>query len=74
MGFNMVRKLTKIESERWYYWTDKLGLLVWQDFPSISNMAKIEREDKGELCQGNTPLQWMEQQGITPASFSGLSQ
>ena len=34
------------ESERWYYWTDKLGLLVWQDFPSISNMAKIEKEDK----------------------------
>ena len=22
---------------RWYYWADKLGLLVWQDFPSITD-------------------------------------
>jgi len=34
LGFNMARKHVKIESERWYYWCDKLGLLVWQDMPS----------------------------------------
>jgi hypothetical protein len=34
MGFNMVRKHEKVEPARWYYWTDKLGLLVWQDMPS----------------------------------------
>lgn len=33
-GMNMARKHTKIESARWYYWCDKLGLLVWQDMPS----------------------------------------
>ncbi len=33
-GFNMVRKHIKVEPARWYYWTDKLGLLVWQDMPS----------------------------------------
>ena len=33
-GFNMTRKHIKIESARWYYWADKLGLLVWQDMPS----------------------------------------
>jgi len=33
-GFNMVRKHIKVEPYRWYYWTDKLGLLVWQDMPS----------------------------------------
>ncbi len=33
-GFNMVRKHIKVESQRWYYWADKLGLLVWQDMPS----------------------------------------
>ena len=33
-GFNMVRKHVKVEPERWYYWADKLGLLVWQDMPS----------------------------------------
>ncbi|MCF6401331.1 glycoside hydrolase family 2 [Chitinophaga filiformis] len=31
MGFNTVRKHIKIEPSRWYYYTDKLGLLVWQD-------------------------------------------
>ena len=34
-GFNMVRKHVKVEPARWYYWADKLGLLVWQDMPSM---------------------------------------
>src|SRR5262245_6391766 len=34
LGFNMVRKHVKFEPARWYYWCDKLGLLVWQDMPS----------------------------------------
>ncbi len=33
-GWNMVRKHIKVEPDRWYYWADKLGLLVWQDMPS----------------------------------------
>lgn len=32
MGFNVSRKHIKIESLRWYYYCDKLGLIVWQDF------------------------------------------
>jgi hypothetical protein len=34
LGFNMVRKHIKVEPQRWYYWADKLGILVWQDMPS----------------------------------------
>ena len=34
-GFNLVRKHMKVEPQRWYYWADKLGLLVWQDMPAI---------------------------------------
>ena len=34
MGFNMTRKHIKVEPARWYYWADKLGLMVWQDMPS----------------------------------------
>ena len=34
LGFNMARKHVKIEPARWYYWCDRLGLLVWQDMPS----------------------------------------
>jgi len=33
-GFNMIRKHIKVEPYRWYYWADKLGILVWQDMPS----------------------------------------
>lgn len=34
LGFNAARKHVKVESERWYYWADRLGLLVLQDMPS----------------------------------------
>ena len=30
----MTRKHVKVEPLRWYYWCDRLGLLVWQDMPS----------------------------------------
>ena len=30
-GFNMLRKHIKVESARWYYHCDRLGMLVWQD-------------------------------------------
>jgi hypothetical protein len=42
LGLNMARKHVKVEPARWYYWCDKLGLLVWQDMPS------------GDVSLGNT--------------------
>jgi len=34
-GFNTVRKHVKVEPARWYHWADRIGLLVWQDMPSL---------------------------------------
>lgn len=34
MGFNMIRKHVKVEPARWYYYCDRMGMLVWQDMPS----------------------------------------
>ncbi len=34
LGFNMLRKHIKVEPARWYYYCDKLGMLVWQDMVS----------------------------------------
>lgn len=34
MGFNMLRKHIKVESLRWYYHCDRLGIIVWQDMVS----------------------------------------
>ena len=39
MGFNMIRKHIKVEPARWYYWCDVLGMMVWQDMPSIGDFA-----------------------------------
>jgi galactose mutarotase-like enzyme len=50
LGFNLVRKHVKVEPERWYYWCDKLGLLVWQDMPSGGNdTPEGQREFAAEL-------------------------
>jgi hypothetical protein len=46
LGFNLLRKHAKVEPERWYYWTDKLGILVWQDMPQafgdLNDAAKAQ--------------------------------
>jgi hypothetical protein len=34
LGFNMLRKHVKVEPRRYYYYCDKLGLIVWQDMPN----------------------------------------
>ncbi len=47
LGFNMARKHVKVEPERWYYWCDKLGLMVWQDMPSGDKEAG--RKPKAEI-------------------------
>jgi CubicO group peptidase (beta-lactamase class C family) len=59
LGFNMARKHVKVEPERWYYWADRLGLLVWQDMPNVSPKAnrtsesdeQFEREWKAIIDQ-----------------------
>jgi hypothetical protein len=51
-GFNLTRKHVKVEPERWYYWCDKLGLLVWQDMPSGNNAtAESRRNFETELLR-----------------------
>ncbi|WP_197274967.1 LamG-like jellyroll fold domain-containing protein [Luteipulveratus halotolerans] len=35
LGLNTIRKHIKVEPDRWYYHADKLGMLVWQDMPSM---------------------------------------
>jgi len=54
LGFNMARKHVKIEPDRWYYWADKLGLLVWQDMPSALAGAGARREKKEDPWQDGT--------------------
>lgn len=52
LGFNLVRKPAKVESERWYFWCDRLGLLVWQDIPSGDNeTVKQQEQFERELFQ-----------------------
>lgn len=54
LGFNSVRKHIKVEPDRWFYWADRLGLMVWQDMPSMTAgvnpgaeaRARYEREMK----------------------------
>jgi hypothetical protein len=45
LGLNLARKHVKIEPARWYYWCDKLGLLVWQDMPSGDDYIDRDEPD-----------------------------
>ena len=50
----MIRKHVKIESQRWYYHCDKIGMLVWQDMPNGSVPA--EWSPNGEKDYSENPL------------------
>lgn len=56
MGFNTIRKHVKIEPARWYYYCDKLGMLVWQDMINPGNdseeaRAQFEKEIPESMAQ-----------------------
>ncbi|UAY55743.1 glycoside hydrolase family 2 protein [Arachidicoccus terrestris] len=56
MGFNTIRKHIKVEPERWYYYADKIGMLVWQDMVNPGNTkpdgkAEFEKECKENIAQ-----------------------
>ncbi|SDF80398.1 Glycosyl hydrolases family 2 [Lentzea fradiae] len=69
LGFNMVRKHIKVEPARWFYHADRLGLMVWQDMPSVdavdeapSSHANFESELRRMIDQlkGITSIvQWV---------------
>ncbi len=44
LGFNMLRKHVKVEPQRFYYHCDKLGILVWQDMPSMYLAGSKDKE------------------------------
>lgn len=51
LGFNMIRKHVKVEPSRWYYWADKLGILVWQDMPNGDRHIGQGEEDISRVAQ-----------------------
>jgi len=65
LGFNLVRKHAKLEPQRFYYWADKLGIMVWQDMPSMWYPEKHP-----EICRPQFEKEWqliMEQHHNSPA-------
>jgi hypothetical protein len=57
LGFNMVRKHIKIEPQRWFYHADRLGLLVWQDMPSLT--AQDVNANAAQLAQWEAEINQM---------------
>ena len=58
MGFNMIRKHIKVEPARWYYWCDVLGMMVWQDMPSIGDYARRQIATRDPEIQKATKNVW----------------
>ena len=56
MGYNTIRKYQKVEPQRWYYYCDKLGMLVWQDIPAIGlNTEELTADNWYTGTEGELP-------------------
>lgn len=55
IGCNMVRVHVKVHPARWYYWCDRLGLMVWQDFVCMPKY--------GATLTPAASAQWQAEQG-----------
>lgn len=56
IGFNTIRKHVKLEPARWYYYADKIGMLVWQDMVTCAGNseeahAEFEKENIENITQ-----------------------
>src|SRR5687768_9120549 len=72
LGFNMARKHVKVEPARWYYWCDKLGLLVWQDMPSGDRYISGQQPDINRVAQSAQQFE-LEWKRIIDANFNSPS-
>lgn len=61
LGMNMARKHVKVEPARWYYWCDKLGMLVWQDMPSGNFGKGATKEKEGVPTTEEAGKQYMQE-------------
>ncbi|WP_232794221.1 glycoside hydrolase family 2 protein [Pseudofrankia saprophytica] len=49
LGFTCIRKHAKVEPARWYHWADRLGMLVWQDMPSMPHDREPDEAARGQF-------------------------
>jgi len=56
MGFNMMRKHVKVENRRFYFHTDRLGMLVWQDMPSGDDYIRGDMTDIPKYAGYDIPI------------------
>ena len=56
LGYNLLRKHAKVEPPRWYYWADRLGMLVWQDMPQA-----FGGKDKAAPLSDGAKKQWLDE-------------
>ena len=66
LGFNTIRKHIKVEPARWYYWADRLGLMVWQDAPALPT-GRNDRLTNGDKANFRSEVSRMvnQLQGVT---------
>ncbi|MGB6044129.1 MAG: sugar-binding domain-containing protein, partial [Pirellulales bacterium] len=72
LGMNMCRKHVKVEPARWYYWCDKLGLMVWQDMPSGDGYIKPNEADLVRSKESSENY-WREYKALIDAFYNSPS-
>ena len=60
MGFNGLRMHQKVEAKRFYYWADRLGVLIWQDMPGMCTEPRRMFLPAGRKWRERFEKEWQE--------------
>jgi len=71
LGFNTIRKHIKVESQRWYYHADQIGMMVWQDMPAAFTGRNPESTSKPVTDEWESELHRMIEQHASSPSIIG---
>jgi len=76
LGFNTVRKALRTDQDQWYFWADRLGVMVLQELPSGDTQQLLQEYPRiiAELFNHQSVVAWVLPTGLNADAAKQLTE